>query len=72
MWLVPNSILHEQPVVKVDVNSDNERGFLGIVIMNKDTVFLYYTESSEDDEPLRNRVYKYQWNEEEKNLLIPS
>ena len=72
--LVSNGILQEQPVLKVDVNSDNERGLLGIAIMNKDTVFLYYTESSsssEDNEPLRNRVYKYQWNEEEKILVSP-
>jgi aldose sugar dehydrogenase len=72
--LVSNGILQEQPLLKVDVNSDNERGLLGIAIMNKDTVFLYYTEfssSSEDNEPLRNRVYKYQWNEEEKILVNP-
>ena len=72
--LVSNGILQEQPVLKVDVNSDNERGLLGIAIMNKDTVFLYYTESSsssEDNEPLRNRDYKYQWNEEEKILVNP-
>lgn len=55
MRLVSNGILQEQPVLKVDVNSDNERGLLGIAIMTKDTVFLYYTESylsSEDNEPL--------------------
>ena len=72
--LVSNGILQEQPVLKVDVNSVSERGLLGIAIMNKDTVFLYYTEfssSSEDNEPLRNRVYKYQWNEEEKILVNP-
>ena len=77
--LVSNGILQEQPVLKVDVNSDNERGLLGIAIMNKDTVFLYYTDSSssssssssEDNEPLKNRVYKYQWNEEEKILVNP-
>ena len=74
MRLVSNGILQEQPVLKVDVNSDNERGLLGIAIMTKDTVFLYYTESylsSEDNEPLINRVYKYQWNEEEKILVNP-
>ena len=77
--LVSNGILQEQPVLKVDVNSDSERGLLGIAIMNKDTVFLYYTDSSssssssssEDNEPLKNRVYKYQWNEEEKILVNP-
>ena len=72
--LVSNGILQEQPVLKVDINSDSERGLLGIAIKNKDTVFLYYTESSsssEDIEPLKNRVYKYQWNEEEKILVNP-
>src|SRR5215210_3936017 len=70
--LISNGILQEQPVLKVDVNSDSERGLLGIAIMNNDIVFLYYTESSssEDNEPLRNRVYKYQWNEE-KILVNP-
>ena len=72
--LVSNGVLQEQSVLKVDVNSDSERGILGIAIKNKDTVFLYYTESSsssEDIEPLKNRVYKYQWNEEEKILVNP-
>jgi aldose sugar dehydrogenase len=76
--LISNGILQEQPVLKVDVNSNNERGLLGIAIMNNDTVFLYYTESSsssssssQDNEPLGNRVYKYQWNEEEKILVNP-
>jgi glucose/arabinose dehydrogenase len=71
--LVSNGLLQEQPVLKVDVNSDSERGLLGIAIKNKDTVFLYYTESSsssEDIESLKNRVYKYQWNEE-KILVNP-
>jgi glucose/arabinose dehydrogenase len=74
--LISNGILQEQPVLKVDVISNNERGLLGIAIMNNDTVFLYYTESSsssssEENEPLGNRVYKYQWNEEEKKLVNP-
>jgi glucose/arabinose dehydrogenase len=74
--LISNGILQGQPVLKVDVISNNERGLLGIAIMNNDTVFLYYTESSsssssEENEPLGNRVYKYQWNEEEKKLVNP-
>lgn len=74
--LISNGILQEQPVLKVDVNSNSERGLLGIAIMNN-MVFLYYTESSssssssEDNESLRNKVYKYQWNEEEKILVNP-
>src|SRR5687768_8881971 len=77
--LISNGILQETPVLEVDVNSNNERGLLGIAIMNNDTVFLYYTESSsssssssEDNELLRNRVYKYQWNDEEKILVNPT
>jgi aldose sugar dehydrogenase len=74
--LISNGILQEQPVLKVDVISNNERGLLGIAIMNNDTVFLYYTESSsssssEENEQLGNRVYKYQWNEEEEKLVNP-
>lgn len=62
--LISNGILQEEPVLEVDVNNKSERGLLGIAIMNRDTVFLYYTESSQDDEQLKNRVYKYHWNEE--------
>ena len=70
--LVSNGILQEEPVLEVDVNSRSERGLLGIAIMNNDTVFLYYTESSQDGDQLRNRVYKYQWNDEERLLVNPT
>jgi aldose sugar dehydrogenase len=70
--LVSNGILQEKPVLEVDVNSKSERGLLGIAIMNNDNVFLYYTESSQNGDQLRNRVYKYQWNEEEKLLVNPT
>jgi glucose/arabinose dehydrogenase len=70
--LISNGILQEEPVLKVDVNSKSERGLLGIAIINKNAVFLYYTEeSSKDDEELRNRVYKYQWSDEERLLVNP-
>ena len=71
--LISNGILQEEPVLKVDVNTKAERGLLGIAIMNKDAVFLYYTEeSSKDDEQLRNKIYKYQWNDEERLLVNPT
>jgi len=70
--LISNGILQEEPVLAVDVNSISERGLLGIVIMNNDNVFLYYTESSQNGDHLRNRVYKYQWNDEEKLLVNPT
>lgn len=72
--LVSNGQLQPQPVLELDVNSENERGLLGIAVMdsssgttslgqdaNTSDVFLYYTESREGEE-LRNRVYKYSWN----------
>src|SRR5918912_1503380 len=62
----------EQPLLKVNVDAEGERGLLGIAAItkqkstmnNQDTinsdtnVFVYYT----DAEVSRNRIYKYQWN----------
>jgi glucose/arabinose dehydrogenase len=74
--LVSNDILQEEPVLEVDVNTKAERGLLGIAMVNKDIIFLYYTESSEDDddndEEIKNKVYKYQWNDEERLLVNPT
>jgi aldose sugar dehydrogenase len=65
--LVSNGILQEQPVLQVPVNAENERGLLGIAAdEDNNSVFLYYTEA----DPLRNRVYKYQWNGE--TLINPT
>src|SRR5919107_1845554 len=67
--LVSNGILQEQPVLQVPVSTVSERGLLGIAVSNTTNegqgaanrdVFLYYTE----EDPLRNRIYKYQWNGE--------
>jgi aldose sugar dehydrogenase len=66
--LVSNGMLQEQPLLQMPVNAENERGLLGIAVSNTSNdggatsknVFLYYTE----DDPLRNRIYKYQWNGE--------
>jgi glucose/arabinose dehydrogenase len=74
--LVSNGILQDKPVFQIPVNSQNERGLLGIEVVINDsnisagvsngvsspTVFLYFTEGGEEDKELRNRVYKYQWN----------
>jgi glucose/arabinose dehydrogenase len=71
--LVSNGQLQPQPVLQVSVNTESERGLLGIATMpgggsqgggsssggkNTTSVFLFYSEA----DPLRNRVYKYQWN----------
>jgi aldose sugar dehydrogenase len=70
--LISNGVMQDTPVLEVPVDSKNERGLLGIAISRGNenatstpasgqspTVFLYYTEQEEE---LRNRVYKYQWN----------
>jgi aldose sugar dehydrogenase len=66
--LISNGILQEQPVLRIPANTESERGLLGIAIVNGTggsgtnnavtNVLLYFTEA----DPLRNRVYKYQWN----------
>lgn len=73
--LVSNGELVPEPVLQVPVDTDSERGLLGIAIMNgsrtgsglgqnasAQTIFLYYTESGREGGELRNRVYKYSWN----------
>ena len=83
--LVSNGILQDKPVLQVSVDTASERGLLGIAIMNSATtgtdptdlndnnnkfVFLYYTQSSGTE--LRNRVYRYNWNGQDKTLINPA
>ena len=70
--LVSNGILKPAPILKLPVDTTNERGLLGIAVKNDASpkeVFLYFTESK-GGEDLRNRVYKYQWNGQ--SLVQPS
>lgn len=73
--LISNGELASEPVLQVPVDTESERGLLGIAVMNgsgtgsntgqnasAQTVFLYYTESGGEGGELRNRVYKYSWN----------
>jgi aldose sugar dehydrogenase len=75
--LVSNGVLQDTPVLQIPVNSQNERGLLGVEVVNESnitagtapnggslqsTVFLYFTEEGGENGELRNRVYKYQWN----------
>lgn len=65
-------VLQGTPVLDVAVNSDSERGLLGIAINGEvpPRVFLYYTEVADPEgdggpdsgTPLGNRVYRYTWN----------
>ena len=65
--LISNGQLQSQPVLQlVGVESNNERGLLGIEVMDN-KVFLYVTESGAQVEGIptegdvRNRVYSYTW-----------
>ena len=69
--LVSNGTLQEEPVLKLDVDTTTLtccRGLLGIATIGKD-VFLYFSEAAKDDQPVRNRLYKYQWNEQDHDLV---
>jgi aldose sugar dehydrogenase len=79
--LISNGVLQGKPVLQVSVATESERGLLGIAILNSTKtgtaaannnkfVFLYYTESKGGD--LRNRVYRYEWNEQNQNLTNPT
>ena len=65
--LISNGQLQPEPVLLLEgVESNNERGLLGIEVMN-DKVFLYVSESGAQVEgvptegDVRNRVYSYTW-----------
>jgi glucose/arabinose dehydrogenase len=78
---VVGGVLQSAPVLDVAVNSDSERGLLGIAINGEvpPGVFLYYTEVSDPDgdgapdsgTPLGNRVYRYTWNAATARLEAP-
>src|ERR671923_1383527 len=57
--LVSNGVLQEEPVLKLDVDSTTLtccRGLLGIATVGKEDIFLYFSEASKDDQPVRNRL----------------
>lgn len=81
--LISNGVLLDNPVLQVPVDTESERGLLGIAIMNstktsgtminnnnRKYVFLYFTESNGGD--LRNRVYRYDWDPHTKSLVSNS
>jgi glucose/arabinose dehydrogenase len=82
--LVSNGVLQDKPVLQLSVDTESERGLLGIAIMNSTGdapttainnnnnkfVFLYYTES--DGVDLRNRIYRYNWDAQTQTLVNPS
>ena len=71
--LVSNGALLEEPVMKLDVDATTLtccRGLLGIANIENE-IFLYFSEAAKDDQPVRNRLYKYQWNDHNHTLTNP-
>ena len=58
---VTNGMLQDKPVLQVKVQTESERGLLGIAANGKD-IFLYMTERSALGDSIRNKIYKYHWN----------
>jgi glucose/arabinose dehydrogenase len=72
---VVNGTLKEQPVMSVQVNNEGLKGLLGIAAMEKPSssshakfIFLYFSELYGEDQT-RNRVYRYEWNQENQVLV---
>jgi aldose sugar dehydrogenase len=69
-----NGSVKSQPVINVEVDNESSRGLLGISAMEKPSsgntkfVFLYFTELNGQDQ-IRNRVYRYEWNQENQTLV---
>jgi len=77
---VINGTLKSQPIIGVDVDTRATRGLLGITALEKPStvsssptklVFLYYTELF-GQEQVRNRIYRYEWNQENQTLVNPT
>ena len=70
-----NGTVKSQPAISMEVNNEGFKGLLGIAAMEKPSlsshtkfVFLYFTESLGGDQT-RNRVYRYEWNQENQVLV---
>lgn len=69
--LISDGVLQNTPIKHFDVDSQSERGLLGIEVMkenNSTSVFLYMTindpqfQADGAGETLRNRIYSFEWN----------
>ena len=60
--LVRDGILHDDPVLHVEIVNLGTNGLLGITHV-EDTVYLYMTQETDNpDESSVHRIYKYKWN----------
>jgi glucose/arabinose dehydrogenase len=66
--LIRGGVIQNEPVLEVSVDSDQEKGLLGITNV-ENTVYLYFTEADKEGNQLGNRIYKYDWDGE--SLINP-
>lgn len=66
--MISHGQLVEDPILKLNIDYTTPtccRGLLGIAVDNHNStiseVYLYFSTASTVDEPVRNKVYKYQW-----------
>tara|TARA_B100001540_G_scaffold23936_1_gene19534 strand:- start:2554 stop:3972 length:1419 start_codon:yes stop_codon:yes gene_type:complete len=61
--LIENDVLHEQPVLDLEVSNYGEQGLLGITIV-ENKIYLFFTEAFHDGGvSIGNKVYEYTWND---------
>jgi aldose sugar dehydrogenase len=81
---IVNGKIHPEPLLQIVVDSNDERGMLGIAIATRDVstieseardsptnVFLFFTEPKIGDFPMGNRVYKYELINDNTKLANP-
>jgi aldose sugar dehydrogenase len=73
---IVNGTLKSEPAISVEVNNEGLKGLLAIAAMEKPAssshtkfVFLYFTESNAGGDQTRNRIYRYEWNQENQVLV---
>jgi glucose/arabinose dehydrogenase len=58
--VVQNGVISKEPLIRLNVSKDDERGLLGIALSaDKKTIFLYYTEQRPNEGEITNNVYRY-------------
>jgi glucose/arabinose dehydrogenase len=69
-----NGTVKNQPAINVEISNEGLKGLLGIAAVEKPSpsdhtkfIFLYFTEVYGEDQT-RNRVYRYEWNQENQTL----
>ena len=59
--LIQNDVLHEQPVLDLEVSNYGEQGLLGITIV-ENKIYLFFTEAFHDGGvSIGNKIYEYTW-----------